>query len=252
MIIEKKPCSNWSYRGEFKPEIIVIHISTGSISSMSYWFADEKSNASSHYAVGLDGSYVQYVEESKASWSCGRVNNPSFSLYKPDVNPNLYTINIENEGQDLSKSPDVQFKALAVLIKDIATRNNIPIDRDHIIGHYQVDAANRPHCPSPDHSIMEKIIKEVYNIDIQKEEIINLKNNNMTKKTFIENFKAIFMNNRVKSFYWRTGMMVLAVIIQQAISLISTLQLGSTTTVLLGLILGEISKYINQSLSTNV
>jgi serine acetyltransferase len=48
--------------------------------------------------------------------------------------------------------------------------------------------------------------------------------------------KTFFQNNRVKSFLWRTGMMILAVIIQQVISLVSTLQLDPTVTVVLGLI----------------
>jgi len=60
--------------------------------------------------------------------------------------------------------------------------------------------------------------------------------------------KTFFQNNRVKSFLWRTGMMILAVIIQQVISLVSTLQLDPTVTVVLGLILGEISKSINSYL----
>jgi len=60
--------------------------------------------------------------------------------------------------------------------------------------------------------------------------------------------KTFFQNTRVKSFLWRTGMMVLAVIIQQAIALLTTLQLDPTITVILGLVLGEISKAIANAL----
>lgn len=60
--------------------------------------------------------------------------------------------------------------------------------------------------------------------------------------------KTFFANTRVKSFLWRTGMMILAVLIQQAIALVSTLQLDATITVVLGLILGEISKAIANAL----
>lgn len=63
--------------------------------------------------------------------------------------------------------------------------------------------------------------------------------------------KTFFENNRVKSFLWRTGMMILAVLIQQAIALVSTLQLDATVTVVLGLVLGEISKSINMALQNN-
>jgi len=63
--------------------------------------------------------------------------------------------------------------------------------------------------------------------------------------------KNIFANKRVKSFLWRTGMMCLAVIISaitEQIPFMSELLLGTTTTVLLGLFLGEMSKMINNTL----
>jgi hypothetical protein len=61
--------------------------------------------------------------------------------------------------------------------------------------------------------------------------------------------KNIFANSRVKSFLWRTGMMILAVVIDQVIILISDVGLTTQAVVILGLILGEISKMINNTLS---
>lgn len=156
--ITKNICKNYSEREGYKPEIIVIHISSGSLTSMASWFNTPSSQASAHYGIGKNGSILQYVEEDKKAWACGRVNNPSFTLYKQGINPNLYTINIENEGMDLSLAPAIQIKTLCELIKDIAKRNNIPLDRDHIIGHFQIDAINRPFCPSPTHSIIDKLL----------------------------------------------------------------------------------------------
>jgi len=62
--------------------------------------------------------------------------------------------------------------------------------------------------------------------------------------------KNIFANKRVKSFLWRTGMMCLAVIISAITEQIPFMAelLGTTTTVLLGLFLGEMSKMINNTL----
>jgi len=156
--ITKKVCPNFEDRMGYKPEIIVIHISAGTIAGMDSWFASPSSQVSAHYGVGIDGTYSQYVDETKAAWANGRVKNPSFKLYKPNVNPNLYTISIENEGMDLSKAINIQLQALYSLIKDIASRNNIPLDRDHIIGHFEIDAVNKPFCPSPDHTIMDRIV----------------------------------------------------------------------------------------------
>lgn len=157
--ITQKPSPNWSERDGFLPELIVIHISAGSLTSMDNWFSTPNSQASAHYGVSLDGTKVnQYVQETKMAWTNGRVNNPTFKLYKPGINPNKYTISIENEGQDLAAAPETQLVTLTALIKEVAARWNIPLDRDHIIGHFQVDAVNRPYCPSPDHSVMDRLV----------------------------------------------------------------------------------------------
>lgn len=56
------------------------------------------------------------------------------------------------------------------------------------------------------------------------------------------------MNNRAKSFYWRLGMMILASFISFLSASIVDLQLSTQTTIVVGLILGEISKAINVAL----
>lgn len=159
--IIRKSCSNFSSRDGYVPEIIVVHISAGTLASMNSWFANPGSFVSAHYGVGKDGTIVQYVDEANMAWSNGRVNYPTFKLLKKDVNPNKYTISIENEGMDLAKASDLQLQVLYYLIKDIAKRYNIPLDRDHIIGHFEIDSINKPFCPSRDHTIMDKIVKAI-------------------------------------------------------------------------------------------
>lgn len=159
MEIKQNLVKNFSSREGYIPELIVVHISAGSLTSMTNWFSTPNSQASAHYGVGKDGSVLQYVLEENKAWHAGRVNNPSFVLYRKNLNPNLYTIGIENEGQDLQYAPEIQLKTLCELIKDIAKRWNIPIDRNHIIGHFQIDAINRVYCPSPNHSIIDKIVE---------------------------------------------------------------------------------------------
>ena len=68
-----------------------------------------------------------------------------------------------------------------------------------------------------------------------------MKNIKKTLKTIL----SVFTSNRFKSFYWRMGMMVLAGFIDLTLQSLTDLMLSPTTTVVLGLILGEISKYIN-------
>lgn len=165
MNIIQKQCPNFSVgRDGFKPEIIVLHIMAGSLSSATSWFATPVSQVSSHYGVGFKGEVYQYVKEEDVAWTQGLkvppVNKPpTFKLYKQGVNPNKYCISIEHEGEDLSKAPEAQIKTSVELIKDIAKRWNIPIDRDHIIAHYEVDPTRKPNCPTPDRTFIDKIVK---------------------------------------------------------------------------------------------
>lgn len=65
----------------------------------------------------------------------------------------------------------------------------------------------------------------------------------------LRTIKYMLLSTRMKSFYWRTGMMILAVVIDQLIMLVSSVGLSPQAVVVLGLILGEISKGINNALS---
>ena len=66
----------------------------------------------------------------------------------------------------------------------------------------------------------------------------------------LKKIKEVFTSNRMKSLYWRTGMMILAVILGNFLSNIDVLAsvLSPASITLLGLILGEVSKAINNSL----
>lgn len=52
--------------------------------------------------------------------------------------------------------------------------------------------------------------------------------------------------NRLKSFAWRTSMMVMALGVTYAMSELTLLSLDPSLTVVLGLVLGELSKFLNQ------
>lgn len=63
--------------------------------------------------------------------------------------------------------------------------------------------------------------------------------------------KTIFLSNRMKSFYWRTAMMCVAVILGGLATNLDVLipYVSPVTIGLLGLILGEVSKGINNYFS---
>ena len=148
----------WDNRKNYKPEAIVIHIMDGTLGGTDSWFASPQSQVSSHYGIGQTGEIHQYVKEECAAWHAGSVNSPSWNLLKPNINPNYYTIGIEHEGKPDTVWPDAMKKSSAALIRDICQRWNIPIDRDHIIGHYQIDGVRKPNCPAYNKAIIDELI----------------------------------------------------------------------------------------------
>lgn len=145
-------------RQGYTPEIIVIHIMDGTFLGTDSWFRDPVSGVSSHYGVSPSEIY-QWVDEKDTAFHAGIVLRPKFELYKPGVNPNFYTIGIEHVGKPLQN--DVWGESMknlsAELIADIAVRNNIPLDRKHIIGHYQI-RADKPNCPAVNKAIIDELI----------------------------------------------------------------------------------------------
>lgn len=57
----------------------------------------------------------------------------------------------------------------------------------------------------------------------------------------------VFTSSRFKSFYWRSAMMVLAGFIALVTANISEFKLDPLVTTILGLVLGEVSKYLNST-----
>ena len=65
----------------------------------------------------------------------------------------------------------------------------------------------------------------------------------------IKQLITLLKSNRFKSFYWRTAMMALSGFLTLLAENLTELDLGVQVTVVAGLVLGEISKHINNKLS---
>lgn len=141
-----------------KPIGIVIHIMDGSLDGTDGWFLSKVSAVSAHYGIGKSGEVHRYVKEENTAWHTGRVRNPSWLLLNLGTNPNLETIAIEHEGLEGDVWPEAQKDASATLIADICSRWDIPIDRQHIIGHYEINSVNRPNCPAVDKKIIDELV----------------------------------------------------------------------------------------------
>jgi len=64
--------------------------------------------------------------------------------------------------------------------------------------------------------------------------------------------QELLSSNRFKSLLWRTGAMALAFVLSASLVHLDALQLSTQQTVFIGLVIGEITKAINNYLNTTV
>ena len=126
------------FKGHRKRIAIVLHVSTSTMRSMDSWFSSKKSAVSAHYGIDDAGDVHQYVSETNSAWAVGGVKKPTWKLL-PKANPNYYTISIEFTGNKDDVWSKAKKDAGVKLIRAIAKRYNIPLNREHIIGHYEID-----------------------------------------------------------------------------------------------------------------
>jgi hypothetical protein len=66
----------------------------------------------------------------------------------------------------------------------------------------------------------------------------------------METIISYLTSNRVKSFLWRSGMMTLSYLFAVLVENLGLLQLEPGVIAVLGLVLGEVSKYFNSKAKT--
>lgn len=153
-------CPNhWADRKGQIPDMICMHITEGSTNSAISWFQNSSSQVSSHFIIGADGRIVQMVDLNKGAWCNGDRRNPTARLIKEreGLNPNTYTFSIEHEGfseKDRKGAlTEAQYQASLYACKEIIkfVKNvygkDFIVDRDHIIGHYEINSIDKVNCP---------------------------------------------------------------------------------------------------------
>ena len=135
-------------RGGRTPLAIVNHITGGLYPGTLTWMQNPAAKASAHYLILQNGRILQLVKDEDTAWAVGFVNRPSWPLYD-GTNPNRYTLSIEHENLSGGLLTEEQYQASLWLHQQLIERWNIPISRDHIIGHNQIDTVNRPQDPGP-------------------------------------------------------------------------------------------------------
>lgn len=137
-------------RQGYSPKAIINHVMCGTEEGTDSWFLNTNSQVSAHFGIAKSGIIHQYVKEEDTAWANGRELSPDIDWLEnfPNVNPNLWTISIEHEGYPNEPLTDLQKQATIDLHKYLVTKWNIPVDENHITGHFRIDSVNRKDCPS--------------------------------------------------------------------------------------------------------
>ena len=144
-----RPSPNFSSRGSSVATHVIIHTCEGAYSGCWGWLKNSASGVSAHYVVNESGSEItQLVRETDkarhvgATYLCSRNGNTDCG--KNGVGINNFSIGIEHAGFGNQASWSAGLlNASARLTCDITRDRNIPRDRFHIVGHGQLQPANR-------------------------------------------------------------------------------------------------------------
>ncbi|MGW0856920.1 N-acetylmuramoyl-L-alanine amidase [Streptomyces sp. NPDC002690] len=114
-------------------DTIVLHDLESTYDAGVAGLANPANGTSTHYVMSSDGSVTQMVPTKDIAFHAGNYST------------NLHSIGIEHEGYAAHGATwytEAQYEATADLIKYLAARFDIPLDRQHIIGHDNVAGPN--------------------------------------------------------------------------------------------------------------
>lgn len=113
-----------------KIDYIIVHDTEGSYDAAISTFQNPASYVSANYVLrSSDGAVTEMVRPQDVSWGAA------------DWYINMHAINIENEGfaaQGRTWYTGAMYRSLATLVRYLAARYGIPLDREHILGHEDV------------------------------------------------------------------------------------------------------------------
>ncbi|CAG7632151.1 N-acetylmuramoyl-L-alanine amidase [Actinacidiphila bryophytorum] len=108
---------------------IVIHDMEGTYDGSIKEFQNPAAYASAHYLVADDGRVTQMVQLKDEAW------------HAANKTVNMHSVGVEHEGYAIKAGDwytEQEYDSSAVLVKYLAQKFGIPLDREHVIGHDEV------------------------------------------------------------------------------------------------------------------
>src|SRR5947199_87990 len=137
--------------------MVIIHTCESDYASCWSWLVNPASQASAHYVVDEEGGEIsQLVREPDRAWHIAALYDCALNRRHDcglnGVQSNDFTVGIEHAGFASQTSfPASQLEASAALVCDVTRDRGIPRDWQHIVGHGQLQPADRtdpgPHWP---------------------------------------------------------------------------------------------------------
>ena len=154
------PVEKFSYAREASPQFVMIHFTSNVMANREnpYDMDDLRAifvdyEVSIHYIISRDGTVYCYIPEDRVAWHAGKGEwggNPAFTnkMNYHSIGIELAAIGSQSDmemyltkaeynalDESLIGFTDAQYDALALLVADICSRYDIPLDREHVIGH---------------------------------------------------------------------------------------------------------------------
>ncbi len=160
------PLEDYSWEREFDAEYVMFHFTSNVVNNRENPYDIEQvrnifveGGVSIHYIIDRNGEIHCYIPETRDAWHAGKGTFAEDEKYTNKMNK--YAIGIEimaiGSAQDMSiylseaeynalkdehiGFTDAQYASLRELVPDICKRNNIPFDKDHVIGHSEYNPA---------------------------------------------------------------------------------------------------------------
>lgn len=175
------------YNGRYgwKPDIVVMHQTGGTTASAALkWYLNSAAQCSPNDVIDTNGDIYHLVDYDNAAYCNGtQTAKPNEKLYYKNAisklvksrkaNANFYTYSIEFVHCARGNITEAQIKAAVWLLKNRIIphmeKNGVKpqIDREHIIGHCDIDPVGRSFCPGknfPYSRIISEVLAEEYDI----------------------------------------------------------------------------------------
>lgn len=163
-LIKRNSPNHFNGRNGWKADMIVFHqTGTATAADALSWYLRQGSDCSPHFVIDANGDVYQLVDLDNGAWCNGTGTNPIAKLYygkatsklvkSRKTNANYFTYSMEFVHCQYGNINDTQIAAAVELIKTVIIphmqKNGVTpqINRDHFIGHCEIDPVTRAFCP---------------------------------------------------------------------------------------------------------